>query len=307
MNAFNVATPSETAKVPQVSIGMPVCNGAEFIRVALDTLLAQTFSDFELIISDNASTDGTEAICREYSAKDVRIRYVRQVENLGATANFQLVLNEAVGEYFMWAAHDDYYSNVHLSALISELHKHSDAVVSMSATTRIYQNLSVLDVIRYTGRGDPNKLSKLGLAWRLAAGELYHVYIYGLFKRAFLKSAFRHYLIVVGADRLFICKIALTERFRYVDQLSYFRRVYDTPASLRYKSTDPVSAELYGSRFQYIKSLQQFTPYMYRHSPAGIVVKIFVPILFVRYLLFLCKPIVANSVRTLAHHFFRRR
>jgi len=97
----------QSTKTPQVSIGMPVYNGEPFIREALDSLLAQTFTDFELIISDNASTDGTEVICREYELKDDRIRYVRQAENRGPTANFQFVLDEAVGEYFMWAAADD--------------------------------------------------------------------------------------------------------------------------------------------------------------------------------------------------------
>ena len=92
---------------PKVSIGMPVFNGEPFIREALDSLLAQTFTNFELIISDNASTDGTEAICREYAACDARIRYVRQPENRGALSNFQFVLDAARGEYFMWAAHDD--------------------------------------------------------------------------------------------------------------------------------------------------------------------------------------------------------
>ncbi|UZR28728.1 glycosyltransferase family 2 protein [Methylococcus mesophilus] len=91
----------------KVSIGMPVYNGEKFIREALESLLTQTFTDFELIISDNASTDGTEAICHEYAARDPRIRYIRQSENRGATANFQFVLDEAVGEYFMWAAADD--------------------------------------------------------------------------------------------------------------------------------------------------------------------------------------------------------
>jgi glycosyltransferase involved in cell wall biosynthesis len=106
-NDSNVATPSETGKVPQISIGMPVYNGTKFIREALDSLLVQTFTDFELIISDNTSTDATEAICREYAAKDERIRYVRQAKNLGLVANFKFVLDESVGEYFMWAAHDD--------------------------------------------------------------------------------------------------------------------------------------------------------------------------------------------------------
>lgn len=107
MNDNPTLTTVAEMKMPQVSIGMPVYNGEKFIREALDSLLAQTFTDFELIISDNASTDGTEAICREYAAKDSRIRYVRQAKNLGPVANFKYVLDEAVGEYFMWAAHDD--------------------------------------------------------------------------------------------------------------------------------------------------------------------------------------------------------
>jgi glycosyltransferase involved in cell wall biosynthesis len=93
--------------MPKASIGMPVYNGEKSIRAALDSVLAQTFTDFELIISDNASTDGTAAICREYGARDRRIRYVRQRENRGPAANFKYVLDEAVGEYFMWAACDD--------------------------------------------------------------------------------------------------------------------------------------------------------------------------------------------------------
>jgi glycosyltransferase involved in cell wall biosynthesis len=111
MNDHNPAKPPVTSNIPQVSIGMPVYNGAKFIREALDSLLAQTFTDFELIISDNASTDETEKICREYAAKDDRIRYVKQVANLGAVANFQFVLYEALGEYFMWAAADDIWAD----------------------------------------------------------------------------------------------------------------------------------------------------------------------------------------------------
>jgi glycosyltransferase involved in cell wall biosynthesis len=116
----------KTGRAPQVSIGMPVYNGEDTIGEALDSLLAQTFTDFELIISDNASTDGTEAICRGYAAKDSRIRYVRQVANFGGAANFQFVLDEAVGDYFMWAAADDWWSpnfiEVNAHALDSNTH-----------------------------------------------------------------------------------------------------------------------------------------------------------------------------------------
>jgi len=105
----NISEHNMSSSRPAVSIGMPVFNGEKYIRDALDSLLAQTFKNFELIISDNASTDRTEQICREYTARDARIRYVRQPENIGACGNFHFVLNEAVGEYFMWAACDDYW------------------------------------------------------------------------------------------------------------------------------------------------------------------------------------------------------
>jgi len=110
---------------PLVSIGMPVYNGARYIREALDSLLGQTFTDFELIISDNASTDSTEAICREYAAKDQRIRYIRQSHNLGASGNFKFVLDQALGEYFMWAAHDDKWSSNYLLEAKKSLEKTS--------------------------------------------------------------------------------------------------------------------------------------------------------------------------------------
>lgn len=95
---------------PLVSIGMPVYNGEKYIRHALDSLLSQSFTNFELIISDNASTDRTEIICREYAALDTRITYTRQNNNLGAAANFQFVLDQAHGEFFFWAAYDDYWA-----------------------------------------------------------------------------------------------------------------------------------------------------------------------------------------------------
>ena len=106
----------EQKHIPKVSIGMPVFNGAKFIRAALDSLLAQTFTDFELVISDNASTDDTETICREFVSQDCRIRYVRQPVNLGAFGNFFHVLTLAKGQYFMWMAHDDMVSDMNYLA-----------------------------------------------------------------------------------------------------------------------------------------------------------------------------------------------
>jgi len=124
----------ETTMPPRVSIGMPVYNGAKFIREALESLLEQTFTDFELIISDNASTDGTELICREYAARDKRIRYVRWPENRGALANFNFVLFESVGEYFMWNAYDDIRSLNYLELNCYFLDRNLEYVASTSPT-----------------------------------------------------------------------------------------------------------------------------------------------------------------------------
>jgi glycosyltransferase involved in cell wall biosynthesis len=123
---------TENVRIPKVSIGMPVYNGEPFISKALDSLLAQTFTDFELIISDNASTDSTEAICREYAARDTRIRYVRQSENKGATKNFQFVLDEAQGQYFMWAAADDMWNKVCLMQWVLLLDRDDSIVLVFS-------------------------------------------------------------------------------------------------------------------------------------------------------------------------------
>jgi glycosyltransferase involved in cell wall biosynthesis len=93
--------------IPRLSIGLPVYNGADYLREALDSLLNQTFDDFEIVISDNASTDATQAICEEYMDRDERIRYERQEFNAGAAANYNRTVEIARGELFKWAAHDD--------------------------------------------------------------------------------------------------------------------------------------------------------------------------------------------------------
>jgi glycosyltransferase involved in cell wall biosynthesis len=113
---------------PSVSIGLPVYNGDEFLEESLRSLLAQTFVDFELIISDNASTDRTEEICRRFAASDPHIRYVRQAENLGAVRNFEFVLRESRGEYFAWAAHDDVWEPEFLEELTSLLDQTQAAI-----------------------------------------------------------------------------------------------------------------------------------------------------------------------------------
>ena len=137
---------SKEFPIPKVSIGMPVYNGEKYIREALDSLLAQTYTDFELIISDNASTDGTEAICREYMNRDTRIKYIRQPTNIGAHNNFLYLLQHARGEYFKWFAHDDYLEPFFLEMIIQYLDDHDDVVLCMSDVKLMDDARQVLSV-----------------------------------------------------------------------------------------------------------------------------------------------------------------
>ncbi len=94
-------------RVPRVSIGLTVYNSERYLADGLESLLNQRFEDFELIISDNASTDGTEDICLRYAARDDRIRYVRNRLNVGIVGNFNQAFRLSSGEFFKWAAYDD--------------------------------------------------------------------------------------------------------------------------------------------------------------------------------------------------------
>jgi Glycosyl transferase family 2 len=107
-----------------------VYNGARYLQGAIEALLAQTFTDFELIICDNASTDQTQSICTAYAARDPRVRYHRNAENIGAAGNFNLAFRLARGEYFKWAAHDDLHAPDYLALCVEALDAHPDAVVA---------------------------------------------------------------------------------------------------------------------------------------------------------------------------------
>ncbi len=133
------------SKQPKLSIGLPVYNGEKFIKAALDSLLAQTFADFELIISDNASTDQTEAICRGYAAQDQRIRYYRNEINLGCARNFNRVFDLSVGEYFKWAAYDDLHAPDFLIKCVEVLDHNPKVILCHSHVRFIDENGDFLD------------------------------------------------------------------------------------------------------------------------------------------------------------------
>jgi glycosyltransferase involved in cell wall biosynthesis len=117
---------------PTVSVGLPVYNGETYLRLLLDSVLAQTVGEFELIISDNASTDSTEAICREYAAADARIRYHRQPRNRGVTWNFRQVALLASGKYFLWTSHDDILAPNYVERCVEVLDRDPSVVLCYS-------------------------------------------------------------------------------------------------------------------------------------------------------------------------------
>jgi glycosyltransferase involved in cell wall biosynthesis len=124
---------------PTVSIGLPVYNGERFLAQAVESLLAQTLEDFDLLICDNASTDATEAICRDLVARERRVRYHRNERNLGAAPNFNRAwsLCAGRGRYFKWAAHDDLYAPTYLERCVGVLEQDPTAVLCHSRTVVI--------------------------------------------------------------------------------------------------------------------------------------------------------------------------
>ena len=115
----------------KLSIGLPIYNGELFIERAIESILAQTFTDFELIISDNASTDSTQEICQNFSKKDDRIQIFKQEKNIGIHRNFYFLLSQAKGEYFAWTAVDDYLDKDFMEKNLKVLESNNSIVSSI--------------------------------------------------------------------------------------------------------------------------------------------------------------------------------
>lgn len=270
---------------PLVSIGMPVYNGEKYIRRALDSLLAQDYENFELNISDNASTDGTWQICQEYAMKDARIKLNLNENDLGMLANFGVVLEKACGKYFMWAACDDFWAPGFVNAMVNELETHPDSSVSMCAIERIRESGTTMSVVRYVGAKDPSRMGSFRLAMAVAYGPPYTFYIYGLYRTDFLRRAFHNFPRVRACDQLFVCQVALATRFRYVDQILHVRQQSDLPIILRYKLrygndefsrilADPLALE---------KMVLAAGPYLYRSNVIPTYRKLWIPIIVLRF------------------------
>jgi len=208
---------------PRVSVGLAVFNGEDYIDEAIASLLAQTFEDFELIISDNASTDRTEEICRKYAAVDSRVRYSRNAENIGGVNNENLTFRLARGEFFRLAAHDDVCEPELLERCVEVLEQRPDVVLCHSAMVSIDADGTRLGV-RYGEEGTAERPHERfrQLSYRYYPCEA----TYGLIRSSVLATT-RLQQNYTGSDRVLLCELALHGPFHLVREELFQKRFHE--------------------------------------------------------------------------------
>lgn len=207
---------------PRVTVGVPVHDGELYLRQALESLVAQTYTDFEVVISDNASTDSTPEVCAEFVDADPRFRYERQPRNRGAAANYNRTVELARGEYFKWLAHDDWCEPEHIARCVDAL----DAAGPQAVLC--YTDTFVVDPDDQYLYSDPDRLLP---QQPTAVGRLVHTLanlsmvnaVFGLVRTAALR---RTGLVgpYVASDYVLMVELALQGTFVRVDEPLFGRR-----------------------------------------------------------------------------------
>jgi glycosyltransferase involved in cell wall biosynthesis len=205
---------------PRLSVGLPVYNGERYVRQAIEALLGQTYRDFELIISDNASTDQTEEICRGYAADDRRIRYLRQDRNLGAAPNHNLLVELSRGELFKWASADDLYARDLLERCVDALDADPGLALAHCYTAIIDADNQIVTPMRYdlaTTSGSAAERFR-SLLFGSGGDDDGGVIRMAVLRRTPLLGSYLH------SDRTIVADLALQGRFHHVPDWLYFRR-----------------------------------------------------------------------------------
>ena len=216
---------------PLVSIGLPVFNAENYLKKALDSILAQTYGDFEVIISDNASTDNTQQICLEYVNEDNRVSYYRSDRNLGAAWNFNNVFKLSSSMYFKWAAHDDLIAPNFLHECVNLLKHDHSVVLCHSKTARCNEFGQVIGFYDYGSVTDSPKpqtrfrdvLDRKGFPWM----------IFGVFRTNVLAQT-RLLQDYIGSDWNLIAEMSLAGRIVEIPQYLLFRRDHSKSYTGRY-------------------------------------------------------------------------
>ncbi|MCB1185223.1 glycosyltransferase family 2 protein [bacterium] len=226
-----------TMPTPIVSIGLPVYNGENYLREALASLVGQTrdgvpFAELEIVISDNCSTDATEAICREFAAADPRIRYFRQEANIGAGPNYNFVFHESRGRYFKWAAHDDYMDPAAMDVCARALDDDPGAVLCYPRLVDVDADGGFIEehVRGEDGLGEgPDRFFQVIQIGHNCAE------VFGLTRRDVLTRTglIRDY---TDSDRTLLGELALHGRLRPVTGARFYRRVHEGKSDRVYAS-----------------------------------------------------------------------
>lgn len=192
---------------PLVSIGLPVFNGAAHLAAKIESILQQSYENIELIICDNASTDETAKIAESFAEHDLRIKFIRNRENIGAPNNFTRVLQQSTGEFFMWAASDDVHSHEFIEECVGRLLENPKAVLCQ---TRVAVCLESSDrIIYYSNLNSFTDKTRVEKRYRETLYNFPAVAIYGLYRTKYAKSipGFRNF---PGGDLLWIQELSLT-------------------------------------------------------------------------------------------------
>ena len=198
------------AEGPLVSVGVPVFNGEAFLEDAIRSALAQTLDDLELILSDNASSDRTADICRDYAARDPRVHYFRNPRNLGAAANYNLAFSHARGRYFKWLAHDDRMLPTYLAKTYRVLEERPNAVLCNTVISYIDSGGTRLGLYDTKLTGADSFSPSIRFAWMVLRSHTCADF-FGLIRREALRGSLLHGSFH-GADRALLAQLALRGR-----------------------------------------------------------------------------------------------
>lgn len=223
-----------------VSIGLPVYNGGKYLEEALQSLLSQDFEDFELIISDNCSTDNTKDISCDYRDRDRRIRYYRFNENLGAIMNFRNVLGHSSAPYFMWASHDDLHEASFIRKCLSKLQGDPSIVLVYPQTKLLQSDSTFLGLANDLVKADQEDAVERfrHLIWELGLCNMF----YGLFRSDAIKKA-KSWEKTLFTDNLLLAEIALAGKIIQVPEALFIRRF---TRNYNYTLPDDRNAQLIG-------------------------------------------------------------
>jgi len=210
-----------TSIKPLVSVGLPVYNEERFVRDTIESLLRQDFEDLELIISDNASSDGTEEICRHFAAADLRVKYERSEVNRGGYVNFNRVLELATGKYFMWAGAHDLWSPWFISRAVAALEADPKAVLAYprSIFIDVEGNESGPADVHFHMKRDSDFERYTYLIWNLQTCNIFHA----LMRRSALPPNGQKH--VWGSDIILLAGLALDGYFVELSDTFFYRRI----------------------------------------------------------------------------------